>query len=440
MTVNSLMRKLFTGAVTASLIKISSIGLSFVFLLVLSRSMNAYQFGIFASSFSAVLILGSCATFGQHTAVLRFWPSIEAVYGKKVALHTLRRGLALIGLGMGAVISIGCILSFIGVRLPIFGSDSRMWIIIGLFSAIFSLSEFSLSVLRAQGRVCWALMPKDILWRPIVILVIFGFGLPWSSFYILCVMTAILMLLSLSQLILLCFSDKQLLLGKIRKKLPNKEYLGMRHAQWGFWGSAIVGPLQQQASTIIIGIVLGPAQAGAFFAANRLAGLLQVVLIGSNQIASPMIAKAWKKKQFKELEFIATLIAVVSFAISFLGFLIFLLAGEFVLSLFDKSYQDAYWALIILAVGQLVNTACGPNGMMLLMAEKERVFLSIQFFSGALNLCLVPIGAALLGLIGAALAVAFGMVLWNLLTLIAVHSYLNVGYRLLSLRSDRLSK
>lgn len=79
MTVNSLMRKLFTGAVTASLIKISSIGLSFVFLLVLSRSMNAYQFGIFASSFSAVLILGSCATFGQHTAVLRFWPSIEAV-------------------------------------------------------------------------------------------------------------------------------------------------------------------------------------------------------------------------------------------------------------------------------------------------------------------------------------------------------------------------
>ncbi len=69
--------------------------------------------------------------------------------------------------------------------------------------------------------------------------------------------------------------------------------------------------------------------------------------------------------------------------------------------------------LLILVIGQLVNTACGANALLLAMAGRECDLLAIRAVWAA-SLILIPFGAVWFGMIGAAIASVIVMAGWNL--------------------------
>lgn len=257
-------------------------------------------------------------------------------------------------------------------------------------------------------------------------ILVLAFGVSLTANHALAITAAVLAMLTLAQMIRVYSLTPSLLQRRLVDSLPSEERAAMRHAQWGVWGNAIVGPIQQQGATVIVALVLGPIEAGAFFAASRLANLLSIVLVGANQVSSPMLARAWRAGRIDEVQAIASLTAAAAFIAAFLGFLIFAIFGRTALSFFNPIYTEAYWGLIVLAVAQLVNTACGPNGMLLLMAGEERLLLIIKTTGVVVHIGAIATLALAFGIIGAGIGVLISTAYWNIAAVVGCLKRLGV--------------
>jgi O-antigen/teichoic acid export membrane protein len=102
------------------------------------------------------------------------------------------------------------------------------------------------------------------------------------------------------------------------------------------------------------------------------------------------------------------------------------------LHVFGKGFTAGSSALLILAVGQLVNAATGPTGVLLTMTGKQRWelanILSMVAFNFVLNLLLIP----KLGMMGAAVAAALSIAIINGLKIVQV--YMLFGFRAYNLK------
>jgi len=95
------------------------------------------------------------------------------------------------------------------------------------------------------------------------------------------------------------------------------------------------------------------------------------------------------------------------------GFLLLIGFGRWILTLFDPIYADAWGALIVLCLGQLVNAVCEPTKNLLTFADQEHSLLGITAAAGVVGLGLTAAGGHYGGLTGAATGVLLSMILWN---------------------------
>lgn len=111
------------------------------------------------------------------------------------------------------------------------------------------------------------------------------------------------------------------------------------------------------------------------------------------------------------------LIALIS--IPFL--IIFLLLPETILSFFGADYTSGSYVLLILLSGTLINAICGCTSVYMNMTGKQVQFRNIIFITIIVNLILNIILIPLYGIEGAAVASAFSLILWNIVTVIYVY-------------------
>ena len=104
--------------------------------------------------------------------------------------------------------------------------------------------------------------------------------------------------------------------------------------------------------------------------------------------------------------------------IGVLSTLFFLLFGHSILGLWGDEFKEAYYCLIILCFGQLVNISTGCSGVLLIMSGNERVFSIISVIFLILNIILNYILINLYGIVGAAIATSTSIILENILRVI----------------------
>ena len=412
---SALIRKLVGGAAIGGSIKLVGVGLAFLFFLVLARVTTPEAYGIFAAAFSLATIVGFAATLGQHTAILRFWPSLDEKHGPQIASRAIAYGLGLTFMGGLTVLVIFAILALNPPHLEAFGQGGWIYFWTGMMAMAFALSEFSVASLRARGSLVGAMGPREIGWRLAVIGAVMLISLPLSGEGALAVAALALLAMTIPQLVYVASE----IWRHRRATLPQSDHTAMRHAMWGLWGGGVVGPITQHSSIVVVSIVLGPSAAGAYFAADRLAKLLSIALMGVNQIAAPMLARSYHAARIREVRFIATASGMLALTVASLGFAAYLMFGRLALEMFDPSYGDSFTALVILAVGQLVNSACGPNNLLLSLAGRERLLLAIMLIWATIGVILVHAAATRLGITGAALAGSGVLIGWNISSLLA---------------------
>ncbi|WP_394354969.1 MATE family efflux transporter [Psychroserpens luteus] len=154
-------------------------------------------------------------------------------------------------------------------------------------------------------------------------------------------------------------------------------------------------------------------QVAYYAVAVKLSTITSLALLSVNIIIAPKIAEIYANKDNNQLKTLLKnsnrLILILSFPV------IVLLAffSEWILSLFGDEYVVAQNALLILLLGQLFNSLCGPVGVYMNMTGKQNKLQRMLIFGLLLNVILNIIYIPKYGMIGAASSTAFSMILWK---------------------------
>jgi len=196
-------------------------------------------------------------------------------------------------------------------------------------------------------------------------------------------------------------------------------------ASFMLWSSLVLFAISS-GDVIILAYFVPGSEVAYYFAASRTAMLISVGLVGINSIVVPMIASAHKQQNLQHLGEVARMGARLSISIAMflIGFLF--LAGEWVLSLFGSEYEGSFILLLILLIGQLVNSAVGAVAYIMFMSGQERNAARILTLVISIMLALYVMVIPGFGIKGAALVTALGFAIWNLGMMRSIHRTLGV--------------
>ena len=178
--------------------------------------------------------------------------------------------------------------------------------------------------------------------------------------------------------------------------------------------------------TVVLGVYRSTAEVGIYVAAMRLATLVSFILWAGNSILAPKYATLYSNGRMDELQSLVRTITRLMAFLALFPLVVFLVFSAQLLSIFGPEFVLGKTSLIVLSIGQFVNTAVGSVGHLLMMTGNEWTFNNI-FFSGVilnliLNILLVPS----FGITGAAVATTTSMVIWNISAMIATRVKINI--------------
>lgn len=177
---------------------------------------------------------------------------------------------------------------------------------------------------------------------------------------------------------------------------------------------------------LILGIFRSSEDVGMYDAAYKLSTLSALVLFAFNAIQAPVFSELYHKKEMGRLQQIITksnrllfftslplTILLCFFPITILGFL-----GE--------GFKGAWMALILLAIGNFINSISGSIGILLQMSghqkEYNKIITSTAIGSIALNFILIP----KFGLLGAAISSSSAKIIQNLFSVFFAKKHLGI--------------
>ena len=180
-------------------------------------------------------------------------------------------------------------------------------------------------------------------------------------------------------------------------------------------------------TVLFLGYYLASKDVGIFQAAEQVSSLSAIVLLAFNTIFSPQISELYETQDHRKLNELFTISTIwgLYFSLPLLTVVLFMPAR--VMSVvFSDSYRSGGLLLVVMIVGQFINTATGAVGALLSMTHHQNRLLlrtaTCFVLCIVLNIWLIPIW----GTLGAALALAGSIALLNLLSLWDVRRLLSL--------------
>lgn len=181
-------------------------------------------------------------------------------------------------------------------------------------------------------------------------------------------------------------------------------------------GASIVNA---NADILMIGALYDNGAVGPYHAATRGAGLVILSLSILIIPLSPIISKLHKSDP-RLMFSIVFKWSLLAFGSSLAVAAALLVNANAFLSLFGNEFLIARTAMTILVIAQLVNVLVGPMQHILVMAGRERIAAACMFAGTATNIAANAILIPKHGMLGAAIGTALSIVVWNVLSVIAI--------------------
>lgn len=178
--------------------------------------------------------------------------------------------------------------------------------------------------------------------------------------------------------------------------------------------------LISRSNIMISGYYLDSETVGILSATLVLSPFVSISLMSFSKIFAPIISELWETGNRVGLMTQFKTVSKWVFTLSLPVFCAYLLFAPGILNIFGDDFTRGATALMILALGQIVNAVVGPIGFILTMTGRQKLNLvnsiSLAGSNVALNLILIP----RYGMNGAALATTLSLAATNILRVIEV--------------------
>ena len=177
---------------------------------------------------------------------------------------------------------------------------------------------------------------------------------------------------------------------------------------------------------IILGIFRSSEEVGMYDAAYKLSTLSALVLLAINAIQAPLFSELFHKKETERLKQIILKSNRLLFYTSLPLTAILCLFPDYILGLLGDGFKGAWLALILLSIGNFINSITGSIGILLQMSGHQKQYNNIitttAIGSVVLNFILVP----QIGILGAAISSSAAKIIQNLLSVAYAKKELNI--------------
>lgn len=161
---------------------------------------------------------------------------------------------------------------------------------------------------------------------------------------------------------------------------------------------------------LMVGYFLSEVQNGLYQAASQISVIFVIVLSAFNSILAPMFAGFHASNDYQQLNNIFKVGTKWGLYLSLPVFLVFCFVPRELLSvIYGQAYSDAWPALVILSVGQIINVGTGSIGSLLSMTGHHRLWLALSIAGITMNICLCVLLIPRFGIVGAALGTAISL-------------------------------
>jgi len=394
------------GSFASLATRVVGIALSYVSVVVLSRTLGLAGYGFYAIALAWALVLVLPCRAGLDYAALRF-ASIYFERGHGARLKALVRFAALAMLSLSLLVGAGLYLLTIAGLTSIPSALAP-----GVALLIFPVAALGLvAVLLRTARLIAASQFYEQVLRPAILILLLAAGAVLG-----------IRLSPANAMILTAGSaGAALVCGAIRVLHVLRSPVRPDYSPWRDWIAlsfpllitTILQELLNQLDIIILGYLGTPAAAGLYSAAWRLASLVGFGLAALTTSSGPLIASAHARRDIAEYARIATITARFSLAASLALAVPLVIAGHHILRLFGPAFGEGYPALLILLAAGLVNGFTGVVAYFLTLTGKQvqalAIFACAVVISITLNLLLIP----RFSIVGAAIASASATLFWN---------------------------
>ncbi len=407
--------------------KVAYTGLGFVNVALLAKLMGPSGYGIYAYVMALAGVLAIPSEFGIPTLATREMAVTNARGEWGYMRGFILRSHQAIGVLTLAIVCVAAIALLLwGEHLD---PDKLECYALGLLLVpIISLGALRGAMLRGLRKLIYGLLPERVI-RPLLflLLIVSVWWLLGREFF----QPANVLLLQITSAALAFGAGVYFFLkfkpAQLAGATPNYRTALWLKSSIPFGLTTALTTINGQTDILALGVFGSDADVGTYRVAVQLATLIIFGLQVVNGIQSPHVAHMYAAGDMQRLRKLIARSsqAVVLFALPVTLVLVFF--GKPIIALaFGKEFEGAYVPLVILSVGQLVNAAMGSVGLLLNMTGHEQDTMKSVLVGAVLNVVLCFTLIPTLGMIGAALATAVTLVVWNVLMWLKVRRHLGI--------------
>lgn len=429
----SIKRMIVSASGTAMLQGASGL-MAFVLAVLLARFLGSSGYGRYAVAFAWATLLGVPALLGLNTFLVRGIATYETHEQWGLMKGLLFRANQLVLFASMGIAMCGAIAAVVFLTPSLRGPLCVAMLLV----PITSLTLLRQGAMQAFGRVVKGQLPEYLI-RPLLIIAgvimleVMGHGILTPTTALAANVTGVAVAFVVGAVLL-----KRALPAALRPVRPEYETREWLRVSLPIMLIAGAWTANTYITTLLVGALDGARAAGVYTAVQKGAEVIAILLYATNMSLAPAIARQHARRDWRDLEHTTermarvVLLASIPIALALIAF------RHIYLSLFGSSFQAGATALIVLALGQLINAAAGPSGNVLLMTGQERMAVlgvAIGLLANVvLAIALVPV----LGVTGGAIAFAASLALWNAILVVFARRLIGVNvtaFRHLSLRS-----
>jgi O-antigen/teichoic acid export membrane protein len=360
------------GMAGVFMLRIAITGSNFALISLAARALGEYRFGTYSILFSAAGLFCIVATFGQQILVMRSWNEYSSVDQQ--------------GFLKGALIfsCLTCVAGSVLVAIPFYA-----WFAAShapLLSLSVTLYLVALSVVMTTSHLVRTALGVGIgdgfgnllLVIPPILYLLFGRAYGNKA-----EIDTLFMLMAAggSSAIVI---HAVLMWRRIHDRLPifmvckaAWDLPRWRARSFKLWISNALEASNQYVDVLIIGTLMDPSVAGAYFVTTRLANAFAMATDAIHMFSTRHIPDLYYRRQFGQLDTLLDSVAGVTLAVLLGGMIVILGCGHWLLMAFSAAYVPYYGALAVLSFGMAAVAAAGPSGSILMLTGHEGRYLSI---------------------------------------------------------------
>ena len=429
--------ELIKGSGVALVLRIIGIIAGYIFTLLVTRTLGAKVWGIFSLSLVVLQIASVIGRFGMDTALLRF----TAEYTAKKEIGTLKeiykRALILV-----VPFSILVAISFYYLS-PLLANKffHKPYLTDYFRISSFMVAPFVILLIHSESiRGLKKIKEYMFLQQTggfVIAVILFLIGSAFIKSYLLPFISYALAILILA--LISIYIWKRQIQGLISinqqfnystnestsESLDNStnqltSYSAILNVSFPMLFSSSLALTMSWTDTIMLGIFRSTQEVGVYNVALKVSMMTSLTLVAINTIAAPKFAEFWGKGDIKGLARVARQSTKLIFWTSFPVFMTFLIFPKLILGFFGEEFKKGTIALIVLTIGQFLNSISGSVNCILIMSDNKKIVNFNLFIAALLNIVINFFLTPMYGIIGAAISSMISLVYWNLLAIIFV--------------------